>query len=86
MMATSLFTSDVGARHAAGWPGLVFYTDMGAVAAMKQSFWACLRNWLPFLVYGILASLVILRGALALVIGLFVGATGSDGLLLCALP
>jgi hypothetical protein len=33
---------------------------------------ACLRNWLPFLVYGILASLVILRGALALVIGLFV--------------
>lgn len=59
---------------AAYWfaPGLVFYADMGAVAAMKQSFSACLRNWLPFLVYGILASLVILLGALALVIGLFV--------------
>ena len=59
---------------AAYWfaPGLVFYADMGAVAAMKQSFSACLRNWLPFLVYGILALLVVLLGAMALVIGLFV--------------
>lgn len=59
---------------AAYWfaPGLVFYADLGAVAAMKQSFSACLRNWLPFLVYGILALLVILLGALALVIGLLV--------------
>ncbi|MGQ0592278.1 MAG: BPSS1780 family membrane protein [Gammaproteobacteria bacterium] len=59
---------------AAYWfaPGLVLYADMGAVAAMKQSFSACLRNWLPFLVYGILALLVILLGGLALVIGLFV--------------
>jgi uncharacterized membrane protein len=59
---------------AAYWfaPGLVFYADMGVVEAMKQSFSACLRNWLPFLVYGILASLVILLGALGLVIGLFV--------------
>jgi uncharacterized membrane protein len=59
---------------AAYWfaPGLVFYADLGAVAAMKQSFSACLRNWLPLLVYGILALLVMLLGALALVIGLFV--------------
>lgn len=59
---------------AAYWfaPGLVFYADLGAAAAMKQSFSACLRNWLPLLVYGILALLVILLGALALVIGLFV--------------
>lgn len=59
---------------AAYWfaPGLVFYADMGAVAAMKQSFSACLRNWLPFLLYGILALLVVLLGGLALVIGLLV--------------
>jgi len=59
---------------AAYWfaPGLVFYADMSAVAAMKESFSACLRNWLPLSVYGILALLVILLGALALLIGLFV--------------
>ncbi len=31
-----------------------------------------MRNWLPFLVYGVLALLVVLLGAMALVIGLFV--------------
>ncbi len=57
---------------AAYWfaPGLVFYTDLGALAAMKQSFWACMRNWLPFLVYGILGLLITFLGALALLIGL----------------
>jgi uncharacterized membrane protein len=71
MLAIFALTLSVGAAY---WfaPGLVFYADMGAVAAMKESFSACLRNWLPLSVYGILASLVILLGALALVIGLFV--------------
>lgn len=58
---------------AAYWyaPGLVFYANMGAWDAMKASFSACLRNWLPFLVYGILALLVMLGGMVALVIGFF---------------
>lgn len=44
---------------AAYWfaPGLVYYADLGAWAAMKESLWACLRNWLPFLIYGVLALL-----------------------------
>ncbi len=71
MLAIVALTVPVTAAY---WfaPGLVFYADMGAVAAMKQSFSACMRNWLPFLVYGVLASLVVLLGAMALVIGLFV--------------
>jgi uncharacterized membrane protein len=59
---------------AAYWfaPGLVFYTGIGAVDAMKQSFSACMRNWLPFLVYGILGFLLILVGSLPFGLGLFV--------------
>lgn len=59
---------------AAYWfaPGLVYYTDLGPVAAMKASFAACLRNWLPLLLYSIVAFLVLLGGALVLLIGLLV--------------
>jgi uncharacterized membrane protein len=59
---------------AAYWyaPALVFFTDISAGDALKQSFMACMRNWLPFLVYGILTFLVALLGTLALVIGLLV--------------
>jgi uncharacterized membrane protein len=58
---------------AAYWyaPGLVLYTDLGAVDAMKESFRACLANWVAFLVYGFVGLLVILGGMLALVIGFF---------------
>ncbi len=59
---------------AAYWfaPGLVFYSDLGAMDAMKESFVACLRNWLPFLLYSILVFFVALAGTLALVLGLLV--------------
>lgn len=58
---------------AAYWyaPGLVLYTDLGAVDAMKESFRVCLSNWLAFLVYGFIGLLVMLGGMLALVIGFF---------------
>lgn len=58
---------------AAYWyaPGLVFYANLGAWDAMKASFSACLRNWLPFLVYGLLGLLVCLLGMVALFIGFF---------------
>ena len=35
-------------------PALVVFNDQGAVEAMKGSFIGCLRNILPFLVYGII--------------------------------
>lgn len=58
---------------AAYWfaPGLVLYTDLGTWPAMKESFTACLRNWLPFLVYGILAFLVLLGGMVIFFVGMF---------------
>lgn len=34
-------------------PALIVLEDMPAGAALKLSFFACLRNWLPFLVYSI---------------------------------
>lgn len=59
---------------AAYWyaPGLVFFANLGAVEAMKQSFTACLRNWLPLLVYSLAGLVVIVLGAAALGIGLLV--------------
>ena len=52
---------------------LVVFQDKGAVEAMKESFSGCLRNILPFLVYGaiglvlsILASIPLMLGWLAL--------------------
>lgn len=54
-------------------PPLVVFHDLGAVEAMKASFSGCLRNMLPFLVYGvagfflaILASIPLMLGWLAL--------------------
>jgi uncharacterized membrane protein len=40
----------------AAWfaPALVVLNDMGVGDALKASFWACLRNIVPFLVYGVI--------------------------------
>ncbi len=35
-------------------PALVVFHELGAVEAMKQSFTGCLRNIVPFLVYGVI--------------------------------
>lgn len=58
---------------AAYWfaPGLVFYAGLGAGEAMKESFRSCLRNWLPFLVFGVLSFLVVIGGMMMLVVGVF---------------
>jgi len=44
---------------AAYWfaPALVMMHDMKPVAAMKESFFSCFRNFVPFLVYGIILSI-----------------------------
>jgi uncharacterized membrane protein len=55
-------------------PALIVLQDMAAGAALKASFFACLRNWIPFLVYsvvllvlGIVAAIPALLGFLVLV-------------------
>jgi uncharacterized membrane protein len=49
-------------------PALIVLQDLSAGAALKASFFACLRNWLPFLVYGLV--LMVLGVAAALPAGL----------------
>ncbi|MEA3277636.1 MAG: BPSS1780 family membrane protein [Pseudomonadota bacterium] len=53
-------------------PALVSLDDLSAVSAMKLSFVGCLKNILPFLVYGIMAMLLAILGALPILLGLLV--------------
>jgi hypothetical protein len=66
-------------------PALVALRGATAVDAMKASFLSCLRNWVPFLVYGLIAiavgvAAVLAFGGLAFMLGagaLFNGNSGS---------
>ena len=53
-------------------PPLVVFHDLGAVEAMKASFTGCLRNVVPFLVYGIVALVLLFVAMLPLLLGLLV--------------
>jgi hypothetical protein len=53
-------------------PALVVLHDVAPGEAMKQSFNACLKNFVPFLVYGLVAFVAIIAGAIPLLLGLFV--------------
>lgn len=53
-------------------PALVFFANQSAGDAMKQSFSACLRNWLPILVFGLLAIVMAIVGALPFGLGLLI--------------
>ena len=55
----------------AAWfaPLLVVFHQLGAVDAMKQSFGACLKNVLPFLVYGLVLMVFMLLATLPLLLG-----------------
>jgi uncharacterized membrane protein len=53
-------------------PGLVFFADQQAGAALKQSFMACLRNWLPLLIFSLIALALGILGAIPLGLGLLV--------------
>ncbi|MFO1316262.1 MAG: BPSS1780 family membrane protein [Burkholderiales bacterium] len=46
-------------------PALVALQGANAVDAMKRSFVSCLRNWVPFLVYGLIAIGVMIAAAVA---------------------
>jgi uncharacterized membrane protein len=50
-------------------PALVVFHEIGAVEAMKQSFSGCLRNIVPFLVYGIVGLVLAILATLPLALG-----------------
>jgi uncharacterized membrane protein len=49
-------------------PALIVLHEVAPLAALKASFYACLRNWIPFLVYGVV--LLVLGIAAAIPFGL----------------
>jgi uncharacterized membrane protein len=53
-------------------PALVMMHDMAPVAAMKESFRGCMRNIVPFLVYGIVMTLLAIVAVIPLGLGMLV--------------
>jgi uncharacterized membrane protein len=53
-------------------PALIAMEGMSALSAMKLSFSGCVRNILPFLLYGVLALVLFFLGALPAGLGLLV--------------
>lgn len=53
-------------------PALVMLNGLGAVAAMKLSFLGCLRNILPFLLYGIVTAALMLLAMIPFGLGLLI--------------
>jgi hypothetical protein len=59
---------------AAYWfaPALAMLHDVPAVPAMKESFFACMRNFVPMLVYGLVMLALLLAAMIPLGLGLLV--------------
>lgn len=53
-------------------PALVLFHDMKALDAMRLSFFACLKNVLPFLIYGIISAVLLVLAMIPLGLGLLV--------------
>lgn len=53
-------------------PALVLFHDMKAVDAMKLSFFACLRNMVPFLIYGLISAVLLVLAMIPLGLGLLI--------------
>ena len=53
-------------------PLLVVFHDLTPLEAMKQSFFACLSNWLAFLVYGVIILVLWFIASIPLFLGLVV--------------
>jgi len=53
-------------------PALVALNEYGAVEAMKTSFTACLKNTMPFLVYGLVGLVLAILASIPLGLGWFV--------------
>lgn len=50
-------------------PPLIALNDLGAIAAMKLSFRGCLRNFVPFLVYGLVGFVLAILATIPLGLG-----------------
>jgi uncharacterized membrane protein len=53
-------------------PALVAIDGLSALAAMKLSFIGCIRNVLPFLLYGIVMFVLTILASIPLLLGLLV--------------
>ena len=53
-------------------PALVAINGVSPLAALSSSFFACLKNFLPFLLYGIIFLVLFLVGSIPLLLGLLV--------------
>jgi hypothetical protein len=53
-------------------PALVTLRGLTATEAMKLSFLGCLRNWLPFLVYGVIAFILMMLAMIPFGLGMLV--------------
>lgn len=53
-------------------PALVFFANQPAGEALKQSFNACMRNWLPLTVFGLVSIALTIVGAIPFGLGLLV--------------
>lgn len=53
-------------------PLLVIFDDMPALAAMRMSFFACLKNLMPFLIYGIMLFVLAVVAAIPFGLGFLV--------------
>lgn len=53
-------------------PALVYFHDEPPLEALKVSFLACLRNWLPFLVYGALMLVLVVLAVIPFMLGFLV--------------
>jgi uncharacterized membrane protein len=53
-------------------PALIVLHDMAPGAALKASFYACLRNWIPFLVYGVVLLVLCVVAAIPAGLGFLV--------------
>ena len=61
-------------------PALVALNGFAAFDAMKTSFSACLKNIVPFLVYGLVGMVLAVVASLALMLGWFILAPVWHGL------
>ena len=53
-------------------PALIVFHDLGIFEALKLSFRGCLRNMLPFLVYGLVMSVAVVVAVIPLMLGFLV--------------
>jgi len=53
-------------------PALVALEGLSAISAMKMSFVGCLKNMLPFLIYGLIGLVLVIVGSIPFMLGLLV--------------